>query len=186
MEKMKRFPKLATASLALLGVALILLWMDWLQMDLQASIVSSLLSLSELNSGGLSFVEGLTLIGKLTSTLDSFGVSSEFLSLLYIIYLACFIGTLLSVFYCVYARVKWHQGLKEGIYLIVFLADLALYYVFMSQLNEVFGSNHFSISVWALAAVFCALLSEIFWEEASFNTPNPMLAPEKAASAVQE
>lgn len=188
MDKLKRFPKLATASLALLVVALTLFWMDWLTLD-DTSILTLISSaVPQLESGGISFAEGLEMVHDLSKTVKSAGsylgssISSykDTLSWLYIGYMACFLGSFAAVGFCFYSRLKWKPGYMEALYLPIIVLDLGIMYMFMDKINAVLGAGTFHISLWAIAAVVCALLSEIFWEEASFNTPNPMIDPQPA------
>lgn len=180
MEKLKRYPKMALASLALLIVTLLMFFMDWITVK-QPSLITMLTSyIPVLSDGSLSFVEGLSLMGSLNDL--SNGVSqllgqnnlSSLITVLSIAYHILFWGSILAVIYCFYARVKWHSGLREGIYFLFFIGDTILMYMLMEQLNTLCGAGTFGLTPWGIFAVVCALLSEILWEEVSFNTPNPL------------
>jgi len=45
-------------------------------------------------------------------------------------------------------------------------------FVLANMLNKV-SAGAFKMGTWGFVALGCALLSEILWEEASFNTPKP-------------
>lgn len=182
LEKMKRYPKLASASLVLLLVTLVMLFTNWISMN-QTSYLSILGSaIPQLQDGGISFADGRVIIGKLTqlnSNLSVFTGNSEntittILTIANIIYQVMFFGTFAAVAYCIYARLKWESGLREGIYFLVFLADFGIMFFMTYMLNQLCGAGTFKINLWGVATIICALLSEIFWEEASFNTPNPL------------
>lgn len=187
MEKMKRYPKLMWVSFALLIAALAMFWMEWITLK-QPSMASLLAAtLPELSDGSLSFAEGRSLMGQLSelvrnvnSMLGAFGSDAvdsavSLLTVLNIAYQVLFFGSFVAVGYCIYARLAWHNGLKEAIYFVVFLGNILIMYFLMSQLNSIAGSDSFGFGIWGIASLVCGLLSEILWEEASFNTPNPMM-----------
>lgn len=187
MNRLNRFPKMAWASLILLMVAIAMLWMDWITLK-QTSLLNLLLSqIPALENGGVSFAEGRSLMGQLADLSTDFNqilgqytgkagsTAHTLITVLNISYQILFFGTLVSAIYCVYARLRWHSGLKEAIYFPLFIGNLVIAYFLMNQLNKLCGSGCFGFSIWGFVALFFALLSEILWEEASFNTPNPML-----------
>lgn len=187
MNKMKKYPKLALASLMLLIVALAMFWVSWVNLK-QTSFVRLLESaIPALNNGGISFAEGRTLIIQLTqlsrktgSLLGQYAGSDvnsaiSLITLLSITYQVLFFGTILSVAYCIYSRLKWKGGLSEAVYFLFFLGDVLIMYLLSNQLNTICGSGTFILSPWGFIALGCSLISEILWEEASFNTPNPLL-----------
>lgn len=185
MNYYKRYPKMAYASLALLAAAVVLLWADWATLK-QVSVVGFLAqAIPALKNGGLSFAGMYSLISslnKLGNELNGIlgGYVGEdlqtvftMLKVLNAVVLILLAGTILAAVYCVYARLTWKSGLKEGIYFLFFIGDLAMMVLLVSQLNGLLGAGTFDIGIWGIAAVVCALLSEILWEEASFNTPKP-------------
>lgn len=180
MEKLKHYPKLAIGSLVLLVVALLMFFLSWITVK-QASLLTILASqIPALSDGALSFVEGLSLVGKLSRfssgvglLVDDTGIGT-LITILTVAYHILFWGSILSVIYCFYARLNWHSGLREGIYFLFFIGDIGIMYFLMDQLNKFVGAGTFGLAPWGIIAAVCALLSEIFWEEASFNTPNPL------------
>lgn len=181
MEKMKRYPKMALASLALLIVTLLMLFMNWITVKQPSFVTMLALYIPVLSDGSLSFAEGLSLMGSLNDL--STGVNQlvgqneigGMITVLNIAYQILFWGSILAVIYCIYARLKWQSGLREGTYFLFFVGDIFLMYMLMDQLNTLCGAGTFGLTPWGILAAVCALLSEILWEEASFNTPNPLL-----------
>lgn len=185
MSYLKQYPKMAYASLGLLASAVALFWADWVTVK-QPSLAGVLMQMvPELKNGGISFADGRSLVAELArlsedlnSTLGAYLGSDaktvlSVIGILNIVFQLLFFGTILAAGYCVYARLTWKSGLKEGIYFLFFLGDLAMMYFLMSQLNSLLGKGTFGIGIWGFAAFGCALLSEILWEEASFHTPKP-------------
>ena len=194
MEKMKRYPKLALASLILLIAALAMFWANWMTLK-QSSMLRILTSvIPALENGGISFAEGRSLIGDLSQLSKNVGsilglyadtnANSALspISVLNIAYQVLFFGSFLAVVYCIYARLTWKSGLIEGIYFLFFIGDMVIMNYLMTQLNSICGSGTFRLSAWGFIALVCALLSEILWEEASFNTPNPLVESKKESS----
>lgn len=191
MSYMKQYPKMAWASLILLAAAVALFWADWVTLK-QASLAAALIKIVPgLSDGGISFADGRSLtaqLAKLSDYLSGFGVylgenAATVLTMIKIINVAVqllFFGTILAVGYCVYARWTWKSGLKEGIYFPFFIGDLVVMVLLMNQLNSLLGAGTFGIGIWGIVALGCALLSEILWEEASFNVPKPSTEAENS------
>lgn len=182
MEYLKKYPKMAYASLGLLVVAVLLMWTDWLVIG-QGSVVGSLLQWGTNMGGGISLAEGCSValdLAELSKRANSLysglvGGTQETISLVQVLciaYIALFCGTIASVGYCFYARLKWASGLREGIYFLFFAGDIGAMFLLLNMLNKV-SAGTFKMGAWGFVALGCALLSEILWEEASFNTPKP-------------
>ena len=182
MEYLKRYPKMAYASLGLLIVAVLLMWAEWINVD-RASVAASLLQWASNMKNGISFAGGcsvamdLSELSKKASDLyggilgggqNMFGM----VRILCVAYIVLFCGTIAAVGYCFYARLKWESGLREGVYFLFFAGDLGAMFVLANVLNKV-SAGAFKMGAWGFVALGCALLSEILWEEASFITPKP-------------
>ena len=182
MEYLKRYPKMAYASLGLLIVAVLLMWTDWLVIG-QASVVGALLQWGTNMGDGISFAEGCSValdLAELSKSANSLysglvGGAQETISLVQVLciaYIALFCGTIAAVGYCFYARLKWASGLREGIYFLFFAGDIGAMFLLLNMMNKV-SAGTLKMGAWGFVALGCALLSEILWEEASFNTPKP-------------
>lgn len=184
MTKIKQYPKQAIVSLVLLAVSLMLIWTNWINLNDLPGLAQVV---PELQDGGLSFFDGHSFPGIL-SELERIDSSPYYLeapnqtivNLLSYAHQIMLICTVLSVLYCAYARLAWKSGYSEGIYFLIFIGDFGLMFLMMNELNSIFIEKIFSIGFGGIAALICALISEILWEEASFNTPKlPISAVEE-------
>lgn len=183
MDYLKRYPKMAYASLGLLVAASLLMWADWITID-RSSVLGSLIQWVSNMGSGISFADGrlvareLADLSKQVSSLFG-GVlgngaknAFDLLRVLSIAYIVLFVGTIAAVGYCIYARLRWEAGLREASYFMFFAADIGVMYLLVNTLNKV-SDGTFKMGIWGFVALGCALLSEILWEEVSFNTPKP-------------
>jgi len=111
MEYLKRYPKMAYASLGLLIVAVFFMWTDWINVE-QASVVGSLLQWGTNMGGGISFAEGCSVamdLAEVSKKANSLfggllgGGAQETISLVQVLcvaYIALFCGTIAAVGYC--------------------------------------------------------------------------------------
>lgn len=166
--------------------------MNWVIVK-QPTLLSMIASaLPELNDGGISFAEGRLLMGELSGISSTIGAfmgkandsAFKLLELLNFVYQLLFFGSFLAIAFSFYARLTWKSGLSEAIYFPVFIGNVVIIYLLIVQLNTLCGCGSFRISAWAIACVVCGLASEILWEEASFNTPNPFLIMTKESEQV--
>lgn len=181
MDYLKRFPKMAYASLALLVAAVTFMWADWVTLAGTGAFVEFFSNIK----GGISFAGGYSVAKEVADLCkranELFGgllggsakAAVTLVSMLSIAYVVLFIGTIAAVGYCIYARLKWKEGLREGIYFLFFAGDVGMMFVLTSVLNKIAGITAFKMGIWGFVALGCALLSEVLWEEASFNTPKP-------------